>query len=260
MMKEILFNYEKAQEEFDYIVSNINQVGKKELDYINDEDAYWQSDLNILEAGGKDFLLEPLQTLQPLSYAVLSEYASEYYVGFQWFNMPPIPTVPINTMYHFGFLLVKNRLIWVNYKDCISADYLKCFPKNILDSWFKNSRSWGVSSTISPVNLRLLLSGFGGASAFIYYLPIVDKNWKRNILPVLKEKIPDLYNGDYPKLRCFLDSRLPESKEIIGDQLYIVARGVSQKIYWVKDFDFINIHYLENPAEALDAYCAHTLL
>ncbi|WP_037588138.1 hypothetical protein, partial [Stenoxybacter acetivorans] len=263
-----VFTYGEALQEFDYIVTNINQVKDKELSYIreniNKSSDEKRSDLNILKLGGTPFLIEPLRLLQPLSYAVLAEHASEYHVGFYWWRFPPNPNIPVNRMHHFGFLVVKNRLIWVRYKpDSPTAYYdYNCLPPVIKNSWFKNTSSWGVSDGVTPLVVKLLPTDpYDMFSAFSHYFAVADKKWKKTIVPCVQEKIPNIYGkGKFEQLRCFLDSRLPESNTLIGDQLYVVLDNDSQRIYWVKDFDFINIHYLENPAEALDAYCAHTLL
>ncbi|MCQ9329932.1 hypothetical protein, partial [Pelistega suis] len=63
----MIFNFQKAKEEFDYIVTDFSQLQEKEIAYIEGK-AF--SDTQLLKRGGKEWIIEPLRELQPLSYQV----------------------------------------------------------------------------------------------------------------------------------------------------------------------------------------------
>ncbi|NOL52187.1 hypothetical protein [Pelistega suis] len=260
MIRPIL-TFEKAKEEFDHIVTDFSQLQEKEIAYIESHGGWELSDTQLLKGGGKEWIIEPLRELQPLSYQVLKEHASEYMVGFYWFRPVPHPACPLSNMGHAGFLVVKDRVIWVRaHAQEIITGSINYFHPSIRESWLKRAGLWGVSPSVAAWYPRMLVGGARFYLSFENYAELADRRWKKTILPILEEKIPQLYNDGWPTFRCFLDSSLPDDGSTIGDQLYILEEDPEKRVYWVKDCNFKQMYYLENPGEAIDAYSAHTLL
>ncbi|OFV49791.1 Uncharacterised protein [Oligella ureolytica] len=264
-----VFTFEEAKQEFDYIIDKYEDFGERESLYIQAQNRLHRSDTNTLLKGGKDWLIEPLRDLQPLSFAVLQEHASNYMVGFRWERESPRPDLPKDQLFHDGFFVVKGRVIWARYGyESHSNPYI---AEVIKKSWLARSRGWGTTEMIVPVNQRqFICDSFSEWTPFSHVVALIDKNWEKTLLPSLREKIPNLYvtrtnphdgeEYEWVSFRCFLDSRLPEDYSFIGDQLYVVDSNPDGRIYWIKDFDFKTVYYLNNPGEAIDAYSAHTLL
>ncbi len=181
-------------------------------------------------------------------------------VGIHWFRPVPHPACPLN-MSHDGFFVVKDRVIWAtNSYLTTNSLCLRHLPEFLRESWLKRISVWGVTENIVPWRLRMLVGGTFPYFPVDDYAKLADRRWKKTILPILEEKIPQLYNDGWSTFRCFLDSRLPDDGSTIGDQLYIIEREPEKRVYWVKDCNFKQMYYLENPGEAIDAYSAHTLL
>ena len=264
-----VFTFEEAKQKFDYIIDKYEDFGEKERTYLIEKDWLDDSDTNVLLKGGKEWLIEPLRELQPLSFAVFQEHGSDYMVGFRWRRAIPRPDLPKDRLSHDGFFVVKGRVIWARYGyESHSNPYI---AEVIKKSWLARSRGWGTTESVVPVNQRqFICDSFSDWRSFGFHIKNVDKNWEKTLLPSLREKIPNLYvtrtnphdgeEYEWMSFRCFLDSRLPEDYSFIGDQLYVVDSNPDGRIYWIKDFDFKTVYYLNNPGEAIDAYSAHTLL
>ena len=267
-----VFTFEEAKQEFDYIIDKYEDFGAKERDELIKQDRLHRSDTNVLLKGGKDWLIEPLRELQPLSFAALREHASDYMVGFRWRRTSPQPNSPKDRLSHDGFFVVKGRVIWARYG--YEGHSTPNIAEVIKQSWLDRSRGWGTTEDAVAVNPRQFISDpFANWTPVSHFAVLLDESWEKTILPSLLEKIPNLYvtrmvpgEGDgyyedrWVSFRCFLDSRLPEDYSFIGDQLYVVDSNPDGRIYWIKDFDFKTVYYLNNPGEAIDAYSAHTLL
>ncbi|MDO5679378.1 MAG: hypothetical protein Q4G54_03545 [Pelistega sp.] len=151
-MKSRAFTFEQAKSEFDYVVSSYEDIQAKEIAEIctYSKLSPEMSDTNILKNGGKEWLIEPFRGLQPLSYSVLQNHASDYMVGFRWIRKIPRPALPRNQLKHNGFLVINNTVLWVNIAFRIYKE--KSLPEAIENSWLKNASGWRTTSDIVPVN------------------------------------------------------------------------------------------------------------
>lgn len=264
---------------FDALCIKIEDVPQKELDMLRKKE--WEYDLRILQHGGKDWIIEPLRNYQPKSFSVLQEHAKNYYLGFHWFDpflREPLQKDGLNVT---GYLEINGCLIHVpvgnqTYEEGGPWNWLhsyKALPEALAKSWLWRTGGWAIHSSIigSPMNNRQLIGGCGSMWSNIEeILNSFKRNSYKKNLPIILEQIPDTivthhnpHDGkpsQWKAFRCFLDTRPEGLNGPCGDQFLVVDAHTDQVVYHIHDGDFKHIRILHNPAEAIDAYCAHTLL
>lgn len=266
-------------DDFDVLCTRIEEVPQRELDKLKKEG--WEYDIRILQHGGRDWIIEPLREHQPKSFAVLQEHAGNYFLGFRWFDRFQFDPPQKDEMNVIGYLEVNGRLIHVDAGNRIFEEGVpkywqssyNALPEAIAKSWLWRTGGWAIHASIvgSPMLNRQLI---GGNSSGWAYLEKVLNSFKRNSykknLPIILEQIPDAVVTQYnphdgkpytwQSFRCFLDTRPEGLNGPCGDQLLVVDVHDDKTVYHIHDGDIKNIRILHNPAEAVDAYCAHTLL
>lgn len=257
---------------FDYVVNSYSGIQSKELSAIqaNDINCLLETQvrsLEILKNGGLPWLIEPLRELQPLSFKVLEQYASDYFIGFQWWGR----FEEKDRLIIYGFIIVKDKVVMIPNSSCLGDDgYKDFYPIDIQNSWLKHCAGWGLVESYTQFMdvATKLFRGIAGNRAFTRDIGVNHPDWVTTIIPGLREKLPNAFEEEdwddpdncYPLLRVVLDSREPDVQTKECDQLLIIEESTDRLLYWVKDFDYDNIAVITNPAEALDLYSSQTLL
>lgn len=264
-------------EVFDYVVDKYSLIKNKELIAINDR--YIDDFLFILKQGGRRFLLEPLQYLQPKSFKVLNESASEYQHGFLWDSIIPAPHLPKTNFTSDAFFEVNGRLIFIDTpiwpdKYFGGDKRTEILPAVITNSWLKHGSGWGIGEQPLPSTAFRQLIGnpynwYSIEEALLNYNPTSAKT---HMLEIIKSKVPDVYVTHYNphdgspsewcSMRCFLDTRPYDLAGNCGDQFFVVDSRTDKVVYHIHNGDVENLRILLPDAvgEAMDEYCAHTLL
>ncbi|AMC34373.1 hypothetical protein [Janthinobacterium sp. B9-8] len=256
------------------ICTRYTEVSKEELDYLHDSGEAGLTEIEFLKLGGKEWIIEPLKKLQPKSFAVLEQYASEFMVGIRWWNYFDEDNLGVR-----GYFDIKDRIVHVGYPrrgkheqgedlDCIHA-----LPDEISGSWLWRCGGWGIHpDALGSIMINSQLVGHpnGGWEPFENILAGFDKKWKKTLLPIVMERLPNAietqynpYDGkpyQWTAFRCFLDTRPEGLSGKCGDQFFVIDSSRDKVVYHIHDGDVKNMRILKNPAEAIDAYCAHTLL
>lgn len=268
------------QNYFEVICSRTEDVPQKEINELKRENN--ENYMAALSKGGKAWLIEPLHNLQPQSFAVLEEHASDYMVGFHWYGKFGLPVKDTMLTQHFfevcGRLLSLRAIISTYEEDSLFDKFyckesLQSLPDVLAKSWLWRTGGWAIHNSIpgSVMNNRQLIGHPSGQwSSIGKLLRSFNPSWEKKYLPVVQEQIPDTvvthYNphdgspSEWHALRCFLDTRPEGLNGPCGDQFLVVDFHTDQTVYHIHDGDVKNIRILQSPSEAIDAYCAHTLL
>lgn len=268
---------EQANVRCDTIIKLYQSIPESDFLYLQQNDRLENSEIEFLGRGGKSWIIEPLRFLQPLSFAVLQEFASEYMVGFCWYGQFGLPKKDV--MNTTGFFEIKKRVVNVSfpiegtYEDGKYLNELAALPDELSHSWLWRCSNWCIADDpLGSVmtNRQLIGHPNGGWEPFDNILAEFDRQWKKKLLPLVLNKIPNAYithynpyNGkpyQWASLRCFLDTRPFGLSGKCGDQFFVLDTSYDKIVYHIHDGDVANLRILNNPAQAIDEYCAHTLL
>ena len=266
---------------FSCITEDRNEIPEKESLYINkDNKGYY---LDGLINNGKEIMLEPLKILQPQSFHVLEEFSSNYKIGFRWFSLIPAPHLPKDRLDIRGFFIVKGRVIFVNQSryDFLEEaspndESMSCLPEVIVNSWLKRAGGWAINTMPFPWldSRQLIMHPHNSWKPIDTVLASFNDTWHQTtIMDNLKEKVPNLYSTrptqkeddtahEWCSMRCFLDTRPYGLDGNCGDQFFVVDSRTDKVVYHIHNGDVENLRVLIPDAvgEAMDEYCAHTLL
>lgn len=257
-------NYEEIPKEYLSIFEKDNS-GVRPYDYMG------------FIKGKKPWVIETLETLQPSTFNILEDKSSELMLGISLVtsalrqNAPPKPRP-------YLFFDVCGRMIEVqpnfagsNYEDgddCFG--HLPSLPDALAKSWLWRTGGWRIPGELPEYisTYRQLI----GHPAYSWpetdtYLETLGRGYKKKYLPKIAEWFPDCvveaktrYDKKHFYFKCFLDTRPSGIAGPVGDQFFVCTKRTDQVVYHIHRGDVDNIRVLHNPAEAIDRYCAHTLL
>ena len=260
------------------IYENYNQIPKEYL-FIFEKDSSGNRpyDYMGLLKGKKEWVIENFQNLQPYSNEVFEKKASALKLGLTLISDPLHPQTPPEP-YPSLFFDVCGRMIEVqatfagsNYEDGDNCfDHLTSLPNALAKSWLWRTGGWRIPGELPEYisTYRQLI----GHPAYSWpetdvYLDTLGRGYKKKYLPKIVERFPDCaveardkYDKKHHYFKCFLDTRPSGLSGPVGDQFFVCTKRTDQIVYHIHRGDVDNIRILHNPAEALDRYCAHTLL
>ncbi|HZV62541.1 MAG TPA: hypothetical protein VFF75_09000 [Methylophilaceae bacterium] len=267
---------------FDVLCTDIKNVTQTELDQLKKEGKEFY--IGALSKGGKPWLLEPLKELQPKSHAVLQEHASDYMVGFHWYSSRGPFEQDKDSLSISSFFVVHERVISIRppintYEDEHLLEEFHCkksllaLPDVLARSWLWRAGGWAIHSSLPGsvmINRQLIGYPSGQWQSIGKLLRSFNREWEKKYLKVVQQQIPDAVvthlnphdgsSSEWHSLRCFLDTRPEGLNGPYGDQFLVVDEHTDQVVYHIHNGDIKNLRILNNPGEAIDAYCAHTLL
>lgn len=219
---------------------------------------------------GKDWLIEPLRTLQPQSFQAFQEVVGPLLLGIVLIKdlmNPEGPPLVTPVM----FFDASGRMVEV-HPDFPGNTYeegndrfgtLLALPDALAKSWLWRVEGWRLPSEPFQgpiVNRRLIGYQWKDADN---YLDSLGRGWKKRYLPLIVERFPDTktnLNGiKRIEFSCFLDTRPAGLNGPVGDQLFVCLTRRDQVVYHVHQGDVENMRILRDPADAVDRYCAHVL-
>ena len=224
--------------------------------------------------GKKPWVIETLEQLQPLSFEVFQNKASPLFIGMRLYSDPRYPNKP-QELILFLFFNVCERMIEVRPRfagstyedgdDCFET--LLSIPDDLARSWLWRTNGWRIPGELPEyvmTNRQLIGHPSSGWKDTDNYLDSLGRGWKKKYLSKIIERFPDTatnINGiKRYKFRCFLDTRPSNINGPVGDQFFVCSTRQDKIVYHIHRGDVDNIRVLHNPAEAIDRYCAHTLL
>ena len=225
-------------------------------------------------SGKKDWVIESLENFQPYSFEVFQNNGGPLLVGMRLNSDPLQPHLPLEP-FPYLFFDVCGRMIEVRptlpghtYEDgddCSGT--LRSIPQALARSWLWRTDGWRIPSDLPEfvmTNRQLIGHPSCGWKDTNSYLDTLGRGWKKKYLPKIVEKFPDSVtkrNGiTRYRFRCFLDTRPSNINGPVGDQFFVCTTRQDQIVYHIHRGDVDNIRILHNPTEAIDRYCAHTLL
>lgn len=219
---------------------------------------------------GKDWLIEPLRTLQPHSFQAFQEVVGPLRLGIVLIKDllnpegPPWVT-PVMFFDASGRMVeVHPELPGNTYEegnDCFGT--FLALPDALAKSWLWRVQGWRLPSEPYQgplVNRRLIPRQWQDTDE---YLDSLGRGWKKRYLPMIVEKFPDVATNKNGikrfKFSCFLDTRPAGLNGPLGDQLFVCLTRRDQVVYHIREGDVENMRILRDPVEAVDRYCAHVL-
>lgn len=224
--------------------------------------------------GKKKWIIENFQNLQPYSNEVFEKKAGALQLGLTLISDPLHRQNPPEP-YPGLFFDVCGRMIEVrpNFAGCNYEDGDDCFgtllsiPEELAKSWLWRTDGWRIPSELPEfvmTNRQLIGHPSAGWRDTDDYLDSLGRGWKKKYLSKIVERFPDTatnINGiKRYKFNCFLDTRPSNINGPVGDQFFVCSTRQDKIVYHIHRGDVDNIRVLHNPAEAIDRYCAHTLL
>lgn len=228
---------------------------------------------------GKDWLIEPLRTLQPHSFQAFQEVVGPLRLGIVLIKDllnpegPPWVT-PVMFFDASGRMVeVQPELPGNTYEEGNDGfGTLLALPDALAKSWLWRVQGWRLPSEPFQgplVNRRLVCHPMQGWRAIDDVLKTYEpKRWKW-LMNHVKAQFPDVvvthYHPDdgspsqWVQMRCFLDTRPPDVNGPVGDQLFVFDERRDQVVYHIREGDVENMRILRDPVEAVDRYCAHVL-
>lgn len=263
---------------YDVVCTRADHIPPKEVAELHARD--WEFVIRPLRMGGKAWLIEPLRALQPKSFAVLEAWASGYKLGFSWYDPFMREPPEKESMIFYGWLEVCGRIVSIDtlrgtYEEDTDycRDSLRALPEALARSWLWRGGGWAIHNSLpgTPIlNRQLIGHPSGQWQSIAKLLRSYGRGWDKKHMPVILGQLPEAivthYNpydnspSQWHALRCFLDTRPEGLAGPCGDQLLVLDCRTDQTVYHIHDGDFKHIRILHDPAEAIDAYCAHTLL
>lgn len=227
---------------------------------------------------GKDWIIEPLQKLQPRSYAILAEPESKLLGGFQATYMEP-PGLSGNIPFPLAVLIVRDRAIKIEEyytgwsPEAVGTDdrfERGAFPEILLKTWWYRIAGLKLMRSIPPPvgdPAQPLLQWPGCGTGINHILAGLGVAAKRKYMPLYKERfgadaVIKVYATGRVALLCILDTRPPETRHApVGDQLFVHMARNDKVIYHVHGgrFDELRVLAPEQLAEVFDRYFAHVL-
>lgn len=224
---------------------------------------------------GKDWIIEPLRTLQPYSFQALHEVVGPLLIGIVLIPDPFKPDDLSAAATPVMFFDASGRMVEVrpsfpgdtyeDGNDCFG--YLLSLPDALAKSWLWRTGSWRIPSEPFQgplVNRRLIGHPSGGDwKDADTYLDSMGRGWKKKYLSRIVEKLPDTVTNKNGirryRFQCFLDTRPAGLGGPMGDQFFVCSTRRDQVVYHIHQGDIDNIRILRDPADAIDRYCAHVL-
>lgn len=228
---------------------------------------------------GKEWVIEPLRTLQPHSFAAFQEVVGPLKLGIVLIqgpsnrNDPPDPQ-PILFFDASGYMVEVQANFpgdtYENGNDSFGS--LLSLPDALAKSWLWRTNGWRMprGTFEGPlVNRRLIGHPSDQWQSIDKLLASYNRQWKKKLWPKIEHRFPDAvvtkYNphdgSPYKKtsMRCFLDARPSGVGGPVGDQFLVFSEKRDQVVYHIHHGDIDNIRVLRDPADAIDRYCAHVL-
>lgn len=214
--------------------------------------------------------LQPLQALQPRSYAAFFEAGEPRLVVLERTTLDPWKKLQLRT--HI-YLDTNERLIAFGDAGIASTysemkkpwDFLLAMPQAISQSWLWRINGWKIPREIPPsplIDQQMITQCMRGFDAILDSFNF--KKGKRAILARYLERFPDmkpLHKGSTRyEMRCFLDTRPEGVGGPVGDQFFVLTQRRDELVYHLRNGDVDNLRLLDNPAEAIDHYHEHLLL
>ena len=241
---------------------------------LKDESGEENYDYNSFIINKKNWVIESLEHFQPHSFRVLKDKSGPLLLGIRLIGDPLRPHLAPNPNPYL-FFNVCGRMIEVrpNFAGCNYEDGDDCFgslqsiPEELAKSWLWRTDGWRIPSELPEyvmTNRQLIGHPSAGWKDTDDYLDSLGRGWKKKYLSKIVERFPDTatnINGiKRYKFRCFLDTRPSNINGPVGDQFFVCSTRQDKIVYHIHRGDVENIRILHNPAEAIDRYCAHTLL
>lgn len=229
---------------------------------------------------GKDWVVEPLQTLQPHSYQAFQEVVGPLLLGIvlikDLMNPEGPPLVTPVTFFDAGgrMMHVLPAFAGGTYEEGNDTVYgsLQSLPVALAKSWLWRTQGWRMPSAPFQgplINRQLVCHPMQGWEPIEDILKTFDpKRWKwmmKGILALFPDAVVTLHNPhdgnpyQWTSMRCFLDTRPPGVNGPVGDQFFVFDLKRDQRVYHIHRGDVENIRILRDPADAIDRYCAHVL-
>lgn len=225
---------------------------------------------------GKDWVVEPLRTLQPRSFEAFYDTVGPLSLGIKQLKESFFPKSAPGII-QVMFMGANGRVIEVfpafqggSYEegdDCFGA--LRALPDALAKSWLWRTRGWRVPSEPYEgvlTNRRLIGHPSANWLETSSYLDTLGHGWKKRFLPRIVEIFPDIlvrkksrYDIDHYYFKCFLDTRPTGINGPEGDQFFVCTTRRDQVVYHIHKGDIEHLRVLHDPADAIDRYCAHVL-
>ena len=224
---------------------------------------------------GLSWAIEPLATLQPISYAALRECAGPLELGAKFATRHFMSDPP--SAFRVAMFESQGRMVEIfpSFAGDTFESGNHCFeslfslPDALSRSWLWRTDGWRIPGEVyegRSSNRRLVAHPSVGWQQADDYLDTLGRGWKKRFLPGIVEKFPDCfvpasskYDCDHYLLDCFLDTRPASISGPTGDQFFVVSTRRDQIVYHVHKGDVANLRVLHDPADAIDRYSAHAL-
>ena len=256
------------------VYKDISEIPIKYRHFLEDLPERKVRDYTSFLKGKKAWVLEALEHHQPCSFEVFQSKGSELFIGMQLIADPLRPHLSPEPEPYL-FFDVCGRMIEVrpnfaggNYEDgddCFGS--LLSIPEELAKSWLWRTDGWRIPSELPEyvmTNRQLIGHPSSGWKDTDDYLDSLGRGWKKKYLPTIVERFPDAptnKNGiKRYNFECFLDTRPSNINGPVGDQFFVCSTRQDKIVYHIHRGEIENIRILHNPAEAIDRYCAHTLL
>ena len=227
--------------------------------------------------GKKSWVLEPLENLQPHSFKVFQEKGSPLLLGLELIPDPLNPNSQPKPSPHLYFDVCERMIevrptfagsTYEDGNDCSGT--LLSIPEELAKSWLWRTDGWRIPSELPEyvmTNRQLIGHPFSSWKKTDSYLDTLGRGYKKKYLSKIIEMFPDTlikpktpYEKNLYCFECFLDTRPSNINGPVGDQFFVCSTRQDKIVYHIHRGDVDNIRVLHNPAEAIDRYCAHTLL
>lgn len=227
---------------------------------------------------GKDWVVHPLEALQPRSFTAFQEAVGPLCLGIMLIKDLLRPGGP-PLVQPVLFFDAAGRMVEVHptfpgstYEDANFPDSLLSLPEDLANSWLWRTRGWRMPSKPFQgpmVNRRLIGHPSSQWEPVEAILQSFDRlNWKQLMMKI-RARFPDAvvthYNShdgsphEWTSMRCFLDTRPADLSGPVGDQFFVFDEKRDQTVYHIHQGDIDDIRVLRNPSDAIDHYCAHVL-
>lgn len=227
---------------------------------------------------GKEWIIEPLKSLQPHSYAAFQETVGSLLLGIVLIDDLLRPGTPPHVKLVL-FFDASGRMVQVHptlpgstFESGRFIEPLLSLPSELSRSWLWRTGGWRVPSEAFQgpmVSRRLIRHPSSNWEPVEAVLQSFDpRNWKKLMAEVLN-RFPDTvvthYNPhdgrphQWTSMRCFLDTRPADLSGPVGDQFFVFDEKRDQTVYHIHQGDIDDIRILRDPSNAIDRYCAHVL-
>jgi hypothetical protein len=230
--------------------------------------------LSVMQQG-LDWLIEPLRSLQPKSFAVLAQPDTKLLIGFA-FNSSPSPVSPVFLHTHV-FLTIAGRVYAI--KPHILGRYPEELPPDkpydaqaplpawLFHSWYERMQAMLLMRRSSYFSLPWCgpiapMPNWANLDRFLSpYKPAMRKK----AVACLKARFGEndwLTSYGTPNFTPFINTSVPETKPSLACDIFAVHRGRNDKVlYHVHQGDFERLRHIpaDIAQEVFDSYFAHVL-